>query len=718
MALTFGFGEFLPGSMHVAGSLVEAARWAKPQGMCVLLARGLAGQHARRSVRSENDACYSAFARVVCDRKSLIAHRMMRRGLRSAFVMCAQSQPPSSTSHDNANQRDLPVRTLRIRLEPSRDHVILAALEPFYGRGVDGATDRGNEQENMSDSDPGAAAAEAFAREALRIGVLALNVTNVEVSTRALHEEGTRLVRELKDQLNEHTERVDHGVARTLGTYFDPTTGQFERRVRALLDGDDGELVMALRTLVVGENSALSATLRAHTAPLLAVLGGGDTQSANTVQGRIADAVQQQLDAQREAILAQFSLDLPNSALNRFIANLSERQYASAAAHDAQMTRLLSQFSLDDKASGLSRMLAEVSALTAASARENLTLREGVLHELSLDNKASALSLMSGQLDARIAELRRENSAFQSNVRESVQLLLDRAAYAKAQPISTHDGVAFEEAVFRKLERMCMPLGGTWRVESVGSSPGVLPGNKVGDVLLSDTSTPQQRIVVEVKRSKQVRSVVQAAEELDRAMLNRSAAVGMYVWARDSAPPGIDAEMGAVCRLGERGVLVIYELDEQDDLSLRIGLALARALSALEAQRAAAEAAAAEQRANDEGQSHALAARVWSEAQYRQLESAIGKVNEQMKNVSSLERNVVDADKLSRRLSKHVASLRVGLEAALKDLHVALDTVAVNLGMNELSGSDLEEESGSDDDQGDGEKQQKTKATRKRASKK
>ncbi len=91
-----------------------------------------------------------------------------------------------------------------------------------------------------------------YARSALKVGVLAIRQASGAVDTRAIHDEGERLIQSMRQALKEHTDFVSEDVSTTLRKYFDPTGGELSQRIDRLVRRG-GELEALLTQHVNGD---------------------------------------------------------------------------------------------------------------------------------------------------------------------------------------------------------------------------------------------------------------------------------------------------------------------------------------------------------------------------------------------------------------------------------------------------------------------------------
>lgn len=126
-------------------------------------------------------------------------------------------------------------------------------------------------------------------------------------------------------------------------------------------------------------------------------------------------------------------------------------------------------------------------------------------------------------------------------------------------------GTDFEDALERFLDARLALLGD--RLERTTAATG-MNGRRVGDFVIE--VAPERRIVVEAKSTGRTRP--QAFEELDLAMANRQAAVGVMVFADAEQAP----LAGRRLHVEASHILVVWD---EDDLAIDAALQLARRLA-------------------------------------------------------------------------------------------------------------------------------------------
>ncbi|HMP05559.1 MAG TPA: hypothetical protein PJ982_04345, partial [Lacipirellulaceae bacterium] len=119
-----------------------------------------------------------------------------------------------------------------------------------------------------------------YAREALKIGVLALRRASSALDGEFIQRETTRLLDSLSRSLDEHSRGAYERLNLSLKEYFDPQDGRFTQRVQCLTAAD-GDLAKLLSSQLDGEDSRLARTLLHHlgeNSPLLKWLSPDQSQ--------------------------------------------------------------------------------------------------------------------------------------------------------------------------------------------------------------------------------------------------------------------------------------------------------------------------------------------------------------------------------------------------------------------------------------------------------
>jgi hypothetical protein len=385
---------------------------------------------------------------------------------------------------------------------------------------------------------------DAFALAALRIGVLALRNASGQMDANAMREAGRALVGEMRDLLTARAAELTTSISGALTQYLDPQGGLFHQRVQSLVQ-KDGEIDRLLAAHLGADDSLLARSLASHLgegSPVFKLLSPTD---ANGLRAQLAQTLEGALAEQRKHILREFSLDHADSALKRLVDELT--------ASNGELTK-------------------QVHGRVEVLARE-----------LSLDDERSAMSRLSRLLKATIDAMSKSNVELMTQVRETLARLDARRQEAAR---STGHGRAFEQQLGDLLAAEAQRLGDVF--EATGETTGVIKNCKVGDHVVelgAESAAAHARIAWEAKE-KIGYDVRRALEEIDVARRNRQAQVGVFVFSKRTAPPGIEA----LARHGSDIVVVWDAEDVTSDVVVRAAYSLARAL------------AVRERRTNDESQ--------------------------------------------------------------------------------------------------------------------
>lgn len=397
-----------------------------------------------------------------------------------------------------------------------------------------------------------------FAADALRIGVAALRHATSRIDGEAVRSAGDHLLRQLKESLASHADQAQKQTAAVLKEYFDPQSGRLSERVQRLVS-DDGELATLLRTQLHGEGSPLGrllATQLGRDSPLMRQL---DPDQQSGLLARLQRTVDEQLRAQREQVLREFSLDNPQGALRRLVDELTGRHGDLQKGIGQKIDDVVKEFSLDHEDSALSRLVRNVD-------RAQRTISS----EFSLDNEQSGLSRVKEHLSAILSAHIKTSAEFQEEVKVTLARLAQKRESAAASPEHGRD---FEAAVLAYLADQADGRGDL--CEPTGATTGLVKNCKVGDAVLRlgpETPAPGARVVVEAKEARGY-TVASAVDELALARKNRGADFGVFVWSRQTAPEGTRP----LARFGQDLVVLWDAEDASTDPFLLAALEIARA---------------------------------------------------------------------------------------------------------------------------------------------
>jgi hypothetical protein len=485
----------------------------------------------------------------------------------------------------------------------------------------------------------------AFALTALRIGVLALRSAGGQVDAAAVREAGTRLLGDLRELLSAKAQEMSANVGSALQQYLDPRTGALPQRIDALVR-KDGELERILRGHLGPEGSVLADSLARNLgdqSPIFRMLSPDD---ASGLHAQLASTLREALDAQRAAVVREFSLDDQASALSRLVAKVQGLQGELRSDVRAQVETVVGEFSLDKEDSALSRLVSKVEAAqraiadqfstdNAGSALSRMTkvldaTSEQITRNLTLDDEKSALSRLRRELAGTLDELGKRNADFQSEVRAT---LASMQARKEAEERGTVHGAVFEDQLGSWLAAEAQRYGDVH--EPAGATVGAIPRSKVGDhvvTLSGESAAPGARIVWEAKQD-QGYGLRKALEEIDEARRNRTAQMGIFVFSRRVAPAGL----ADFQRHGPDFVVVWDPEDRATDLVLRAAYSTARALAVREAAGEEAHEVAAEiekaVRAIEKRIEHLVSVKTWAEtieSNSRKIQDSVRKVHEEL----------------------------------------------------------------------------------------
>lgn len=399
-----------------------------------------------------------------------------------------------------------------------------------------------------------------FMVTALKVGVLALKAAKGTLDSDTLRREGDRVMEELGTRLNSWRAKLEERVSGSLSHYFDPQAGTFTERVNRLTH-DEGELATVVRRQVVEAQGSLSKVFEqfvGENSQLLKMLDPeGDNKLLQAMRATLDGAVQ----AQNEAILAQFSLDNKGGALVRFLNELATRHGDISQALSRDMAAVVAEFSLDKEDSALSRLVSRVE-----------TAQRSLTSELSLDNENSALHRLHRMFSEHQTNMLRQQLELASKLDAAIQNMVTRREEAAK---STRHGIEFEQTLGDHLRGLVAESGDVF--QETGSTTGLKPNCKVGDYVI--TIGPEKvaagaRIVIEAKEHAGY-DLARSLEEADVARSNRQAEVCVFVHSTRTAPAGIPTFQ----RFGRDLVVRWNPDDETGDVWLKAALMVATALS-------------------------------------------------------------------------------------------------------------------------------------------
>lgn len=192
--------------------------------------------------------------------------------------------------------------------------------------------------------------------------------------------------------------------------------------------------------------------------------------------------------AQNAAILEQFSLDNKQGAMVRFLSELTARHGDLNQAMAKNMQAVVAEFSLDKPDSALSRLVGQVEAT-----QKRLT------SELSLDADNSSLRRLYQLIEGHQRAMLEQGARLTEQVNAAVAIFQARKDEAAR---STRHGLEFEAALGERLRELVGTNGDI--LEDTASTTGVVDRCKVGDHVLTlgpEKAAAGARIVFEAKES-------------------------------------------------------------------------------------------------------------------------------------------------------------------------------------------------------------------------
>lgn len=399
-----------------------------------------------------------------------------------------------------------------------------------------------------------------FIARALRIGVLAINQAAGQIDTDVLRDEGGRLVEKLSGLIEGYRERTNNELEGVLRDYFNPEDGRFTQNVERLVR-QDGDLQQVLRAHMEASQNGIRQTITqliGEDSPIMRLLSPDD---ANTFFTHMTTVTNQVIETQNHKILQQFSLDAPDSALNRIVRELNDNHARVGSNLQEHISTVMKEFSLDEEDGALNRMLRQIR-----------TANEQIQSEFTLDNDSSALARMRREIRQLIEDQNRAAQEFQLNVTAAITALTARKEEARR---GVQHGNAFEEAVISALKFLSDGSGD--EVEAVGMTTGEIPRSKVGDAVITlsdDSVAPGARIVVEAKEAENY-TLSEIRKEMAAARENRKATYGIFVLSADTA---LANEIRPLQRY-ENDILVVWNAEDRStDIVLQAAVLMAKGL--------------------------------------------------------------------------------------------------------------------------------------------
>lgn len=425
-----------------------------------------------------------------------------------------------------------------------------------------------------------------YALCALRIGLLSLKHARGQIDADTVKREGQNLLTQLNHALDLHKTLLNQNLTSSLKEYFDPATGKFPERVERLLK-QDGDLEQVLRRQIGTDDSELARTLASHLgegSPLMELLSPEESTGFLQV---LRQSIGELLEAERNTILAEFSLDNSGGALSRLVSELTEERGQLKADLAGKVEEVVSEFSLDKEDSALSRLVRQVeSAQQKISSEFSLDNTQSALSRLSrvverateaidnnltLDDENSALFRLKRELVDILQRHEQQARNFQGEVTSALAAMKARREEALR---STAHGMDFQSSLFEFLRRETQKSGDI--ATQTADTPGEIKYCKKGDAVVElgpDCAAATARFVVEAKEDASC-DLASARQEIETARRNRSATVGLFVFSRKTAPLGQEV----LSRFGD-DVFAIWDAEDMSsDVTLKAAILVAKAL--------------------------------------------------------------------------------------------------------------------------------------------
>ena len=438
-----------------------------------------------------------------------------------------------------------------------------------------------------------------YSLSALRIGLLSLKHARGQVDADAVKREGDRLLQDLGNSFESYRNTLQENVTAVLKEYFDPNNGRFQERLERLVR-KDGDIEQVLRRQIGVDGSELAKTLSAHVGENSPIMNLLDPEESTGLVQAVRSSAEEVLHAQRERILAEFSLDNKDSALNRMIAELTEENGRLSGDLTKKVDEVVKEFSLDEEDSALSRLVRKVEAAQrtitdefsldndgSALSRMSVLLNEATdaIHSsLTLDDEGSALARLKRELVDILKGHQEQATSFQKEVTSALDGM--KAKREESLRSTTH-GIQFEEVVVEFVEREAEKAGDI--ATATGCTTGAVKNCKVGDATVElgpDCVAAGTKFVIEAKEHASY-DISKARAEIETARKNRGASVGVFIFSKETAPVGQEP----LLRYGN-DIFVVWDAEDiNNDVLLKSALCLAKALCVRESKTREAEAA-------------------------------------------------------------------------------------------------------------------------------
>lgn len=467
---------------------------------------------------------------------------------------------------------------------------------------------------------------ETFALRAMQIGVLSIQQAQSRIDAEQVRNEGNRLVEQVGAQLQSHIEVVRRDVTDALALYFDPQSGRFEERIRRLLNRDDGELASTVQAVINSQEERLDGVLSRYVGPESYFARVSDPNSADGLAQTLRKNAAEQVNHQNEILMKQFSMDNPEGALARVVAELTAKHGDLGMMLADRITSVAEDFSLDREDSALSRLVARVD-----------TAQKRIGEEFSLDVPHSSLSRMRREIMDVLTEQNRANEQFRTDM---VSRLSEMQARRSEAQRSTRHGLEFEQSLYELLFSQSEQAGDV--CTSTGQLAGRVRNSRRGDFVIKmgpEHVAAGERVVVEAKQDASY-TLTKALADMKPARENRAAGVGIFVFSARTAPTSL-SPFGRY----DNDIVVVWNVEDQaSDIYVEAALSVAKALL-VRAQADVAES-----------------------ADFEAIERAILEITRQAEQLKEIQTAGETAEKAVARMRNRARIVQEGLDRPLADL--------------------------------------------------
>jgi hypothetical protein len=385
-----------------------------------------------------------------------------------------------------------------------------------------------------------------------RIGVAALASAQSHATIQRTEEIAERMQKNMISIMDKNIRRQEETLTKTLSEWVDPKSGKFTGRLEDLL-GDDGEIATLLKTHLSSDSSTLANTLAKNV--------GENSLISNLLDPNAADGFINNLSKDIEATLSKHNISVQEALdplhaggpANRFMTALKESMKDADSDREVQLQSLTAALDANDENSLLSRLMRETSAARSEMLiAMDPTREDSPMHAIQR-TIVSTLQTHSEKVEQEFSTIRKEQQEFLNEI-------IERMAIRKERKSTTAGGNDFESDLHDFLVKLLPEQ--MVSIDQVGNETGLIKNCKVGDIVtefLPEHQLAGSRVVFEAKRDANYK-VPKALEEIQTAIDNRGAEVGVFVFESSRAPKS----MPPLSRHGNR-ILVIWDNENPED---------------------------------------------------------------------------------------------------------------------------------------------------------